>query len=88
MAFVERLAEGYDALFAGRFGEAFVELQVAIPSHTPAMAAERAYLAALCGLELQTNEGIEVAITLLRQWRPREPGWRCGSSCYDSKPSC
>jgi hypothetical protein len=65
--YLQVIAAGYSAVAEGEF-EASAALRSQLPTETPAMAAERNYLAAICLLGLQTEAGRSEARTILRSW--------------------
>ncbi|HMJ74069.1 MAG TPA: AAA family ATPase [Solirubrobacterales bacterium] len=65
--FLQVIADGYTAVAKGDF-EAVSGLRAQTAEETPAMAAERNYLAAICLLGLQTDTGRSEARTILTSW--------------------
>jgi len=64
------IANGYDAVAGGDFAAAIPELQTPILGESPLMASERNYLAALCLMEMQTQDGFRQALATLNSWIP------------------
>ena len=71
LQFGREVGEIYRLLGQGRYKEALKLAVIANPSETGLMAAERAYLAALCWLEQQTSEGFAESRSILRDWRTK-----------------
>jgi hypothetical protein len=71
LQFAREIAQLYQLLAQGKYKEALNLAIVPCPTETELMAAERAYLAALCWLEQQTNEGFSESRSILRDWRAK-----------------
>lgn len=69
---VQVLATGYRAIATGNHGFGFTAVSSGpFDSESLIMAAERSYVAAICAMELQTQDGFDDSRRLLETWVPR-----------------